>query len=221
MIKMAVFDIDNTLYDYDRCNALAEQKLGSIISSQLKLSSNEALDMLKQAKKNIKLQLGDVAASHNRLLYMQNICEQAGVKPGLYAMAFYNAYWDTMLEYMEPFPYVRPLFEQLKGSGIRIGVLTDLTAHIQYRKLDKLNLLKDIDMIVTSEEAGAEKPSAKMFDLIIRKAELRPREMLMIGDSKEKDVDGASKAGMLAIHFSSSITVEKQFWEMVQETGTH
>lgn len=217
MVKMVVFDLDNTLYDYDLCNHYAEQELYTVIGSLLHISKTEATDMLRKAKKNVKDRLGDVAASHNRLLYMQSICEQVGVKPGLYAMTFYNAYWNAVLGQMSLFPYVKPLFKQLDGRGIKIGLLTDLTAHIQYRKLDKLGLEEYIDIIVTSEEAGADKPSEKMFDLLIRKAGMKPHEIIMIGDSKEKDVDGAIRAGMRVIHYTRDIDVEAQLWRMIDD----
>ncbi len=202
-IKAVVFDLDNTLYDYDACNELAEKKLFETISIAFDVTENQADKLLKQAKKNIKKLLGDeVAASHNRLLYMQNICEQMGKNPMIYAMDFYNAYWDTMLENMQPFDYVKTLIEELKIRGIKIGILTDLTAHIQYRKLEKLELTNLIDYLVTSEEAGAEKPSGKMFDLMLKKLGMFSKEVIMVGDSQKKDIEGARKAGFETILFS-------------------
>lgn len=40
-----------------------------------------------------------------------------------------------------------------------------MTAYMQYRKLEKLNLLPLIQFMVTSEEAGAEKPDMKFFEI--------------------------------------------------------
>lgn len=207
-IKAVVFDLDNTLYDYDTCNELAEKKLFDTISIAFDVTEDYAEELLKQAKRNIKKQLGDkVAASHNRLLYMQNICEQMRKNPMIYAIDFYNAYWDTMLENMQLFDYVEPLMNELKTYGIKIGILTDLTAHIQYRKLSKLGLTEIIDYLVTSEEAGAEKPSDKMFNLMLNKLGLLPEEVLMVGDSPKKDIEGARKAGIEGILVGNNIGV--------------
>lgn len=202
MIKAVIFDLDNTLYSYDTCNAKAEKKLFNLIAKDLRISIEEAENLLKQAKKNIKRRFKeDVAASHNRLLYMQNICEQKGVNPLKYSMKFYNCYWDTMLEEMRPFDYVEPLFQEYKARGIRIAVLTDLTAHIQYRKLERLNLIDYIDCIVTSEEVGEEKPSSSVFTLVLDKLNLNADEVIMVGDSQSKDIDGAINCGMKAMLF--------------------
>lgn len=199
-IKAVIFDLDNTLYDYDTCNELAEKNLYKTISISFGISEEQAEGLLIQAKRNIKKQLGtEVAASHNRLLYMQNICEQMGKSPLMYSFKFYNAYWDTMLDHMYPFDYVKPLFVELKKRELKIGILTDLTAHIQYRKLEKLEITKWIDCLVTSEEAGAEKPSNKMFDLMLKKLGMCPEEVLMVGDSPKKDIEGANKVGMEGI----------------------
>lgn len=199
MIKAVVFDLDNTLYDYDACNKKAEEQLFDEISETFGIRVSDAMGLLKQAKQNIKNQLGDcVAASHNRLLYMQNICEQAGKNPLLYAMKFYDVYWNAMLENMRLYDYAEPLFQELRDRDIKIGILTDLTAHIQYRKIARLGLTERVDYLVTSEEAGAEKPSEKMFALMLGKMGVRPEEALMIGDSMTKDIDGARRAGMKA-----------------------
>ena len=204
-IKAVVFDLDNTLYDYEACNTLAEKELFKTIADEFGITEKDAKMLLKNAKANIKNQLGDeVAASHNRLLYMQNICEQAGRNPLKYAMKFYDAYWNTILRNMVPFDYVKPLWYELKEKNIRIGVLTDLTAHIQYRKLEKLGLCDKIDYLVTSEEAGAEKPSEKMFNLMLKKMEVRPEETLMIGDSVNKDIAGAEMVGIHALMYEKN-----------------
>lgn len=201
-IKAVVFDLDNTLYDYDACNIMAEKNLFKTIASEFSITEDDAKHLLKNAKLNIKNQLGDeVAASHNRLLYMQNICEQVGRNPLKYAMRFYDVYWNTLLDNMMLFDYVQPVLNELKVKNIRIGVLTDLTAHIQYKKLEKLGLCDKIDYLVTSEEAGAEKPSEKMFNLMIKKLGVNPEETLMVGDSEKKDIAGAETVGMKTIVF--------------------
>lgn len=204
MLKAVVFDLDNTIYDYDKCNTLAEKKLFQMMASEFALNEDEAKSILRNAKNNIKNQLGDtVASSHNRLLYMQNICEQLSVNPLNHAMKLYNCYWDAMLEQMTPFDYVVPIFEKFKEKNIKIAILTDLTAHIQYRKMECLGIANYVDCLVTSEEAGAEKPSKCMFELILRKLKLPPNDVLMVGDSKSKDVDGAIRCGMQAYLFTN------------------
>ena len=64
-----------------------------------------------------------------------------------------------------------------------------------------------MDFVVTSEEAGCEKPEKAFYELCIKKAGCLPEECLMIGDSLEKDVLGAKAAGMQAMQFHKGMTL--------------
>ena len=205
-----MFDIDGTLYDYEYCNKIAERELYAAVQREFDIEEECIKELLKSAKKKTKEQLGNVAASHNRLLYMQKICEMAGRSPLLYAKAFYDVYWDTFLEAMKLYEYVLPLFRELKERDIKIGLLTDLTAHIQYRKMEKLGLADYIDYLTTSEEVGAEKPDKAMFGNILSKAGCTPDETLMIGDSLERDIHGAQENGMKAIRYQEGLDIYKK-----------
>ena len=92
--------------------------------------------------------------------------------------------------------------QKLKERGIRIGIGTDMTAHIQYRRLEFLNLSPYIDFIVTSEEAGVEKPHYHFFDICVEKAGVRPEECAFIGDNVKKDIEGAWESGMKGIWYT-------------------
>lgn len=209
-IKAVLFDLDNTLYDYDRCNKIAERRLFSTIGADFEITGAEAASLWKAAKHTVKERLGtETAASHNRLLYIQALCEQAGKNPLRYGLELYDVYWNEILNNMKPYGYVAPLLEKLGVEGIKAGVVTDLTAAIQYRKLRKLGLADQIDYLTTSEEAGAEKPAAKIFNLALAKMNVAASETLMIGDDRGKDVNGARRVGMRALLFAK----EADFYE--------
>lgn len=201
MIRGIIFDLDNTLYDYDLCDKMAQEALERWCCRNLHMEKMQVQDYYNRAKEIVKGRLGNVGASHNRMLYMQNFLELIGKPPVLYAMEMYDIYWDTMLEEMKSFEYVVPLFRWLKERNIKIGILTDLTAHIQHRKIKALQLAEYVDILVSSEEAGREKPDVCMFDLMLKKMQAVPRELLMVGDSLLKDVQGAEAAGMGALLF--------------------
>ena len=83
------------------------------------------------------------------------------------------------------------VIEFLEQNDKTICFLTDLTAYIQYRKLEKTGLFKYCKYIVTSEEAGVEKPDKQIFNLALKKLNMSFNEVCMIGDSWERDIVGA------------------------------
>lgn len=211
MVKGVIFDLDGTLYDYETCNAIAEKELKTAVQEHLRMDAATFWSILEKAKTDVKGRLGNTAASHNRLLYMQRLCEMAGVSPFGHAIALYNVYWDCMLDQMALFPYVKELFLRLHQKEIQIALLTDLTAQIQYRKIEKLVIGKDISCIVTSEEAGAEKPDAVMFSMVLEKLGLSAEETIMVGDSQKRDIEGAACAGIQGVLYEG----QENFTEIV------
>lgn len=217
MIKAVVFDLDNTIYNYDECHIVAMKQLEEYVCDKYGVNKVDFRKNFELAKDEVKKLLGNTGASHNRMLYMQIFLEKINQSPVEDALELYDIYWSAMLEKMTPFKYVIPLMKQLKHRKIEIGILTDLTAHIQHRKIKKLCITEYIDAIVTSEEAGAEKPSSIAFSRIIRKLHCNPEEILMIGDSQKKDIDGAVNVGMRGMLFLESYkdTMDERVMEYI------
>ena len=139
------------------------------------------------------------------------------VKPMPLSLQMYEMYWGTFIEKMQLFPGARSLIDSLCEKGIMIAVCTDLTAHIQHRKLIALGLSDDIFCLVTSEEAGREKPASEMFALCLEKLGLPAEEVCYIGDNYSKDIVGAKACGMKAIWFHPEKPAGQQYRE-IEET---
>jgi len=107
-------------------------------------------------------------------------------------------YWRVFLDIMAFNPGVETFLQEAKDKGIKMCIVTDLTAQIQMRKWLKLDLGRYIDFLVTSEEAGIEKPGAYMFELAMEKLGVKAEECVMIEDSVEKDIKGAEAIGIKA-----------------------
>ncbi len=197
--KALLLDIDNTLYDYNSTHAIAKKSVIEFCKTQFNIDEMIISKAYDKARKKVHIELSETAASHNRLLYFQKMCEILSLNPLQYSFELYNIYWDTFLENITPFDGVYELLEQYKN---KICLVTDLTAHIQYRKIEKLKLNEYCQAVVTSEEAGKEKPHPYMFMLALQKLDLKANEVCMIGDSFKKDIFGASNLGINAIWFN-------------------
>lgn len=203
MIKAVVFDIDNTMYDFDRAHQTAMTVLGAYAKENFGMEQEETARLVKQCMDIVTERTGEnCAALHNRLLRFQCFLEQIGCADYRKAMEMYHAYWDTVLEVMEPEPGLCELLSRLKERGIKLGIGSDMTAYMQYKKLEKLGVLQYLDFLVTSEEAGAEKPTPRFFELCLKKAGCKAQECVFIGDSLSKDVIGPTKCGLIGTYYN-------------------
>lgn len=202
MLKGVIFDLDDTLYEYQELHKQAIKKVEDYAEEVLHIDKRDFASALNAAKRETKEELGQTASSHNRLLYFQKTLEILGENPLYDSLELYECYWNEILSTMELRPGALELLQNLQEQGIKIAICTDLTVHIQHRKLRKLGIVPYVDVLVTSEEAGIEKPSPRIFCLCLKKLNLTAKEVLFVGDSYDKDILGAKQAGIPAVLFS-------------------
>lgn len=210
MYKGLLLDIDNTLYEYEPLHNMAQAAVFEFIEKEFSIGAQIIKQKFKQAKLQVKQNTPETASSHNRLLYMQNLCELLAIDSLTHSMTLYNLYWDTFLDHLQLTNGARKLFDQF--GDMPICLVTDLTAHIQHRKVEKLELNRWANYMVTSEEAGCEKPHPFMFQLALHKLGLQPKDVCMIGDNFKKDIQGAQRLGINAYWLAPKE-------QHIQETG--
>ena len=89
----------------------------------------------------------------------------------------------------------------MKSCGKKIALCTDMTSHIQYRKIERLGLSHFVDFMVSSEETGLEKPSPAMFNLALKKLNVEADRAAYFGDSPDRDIKGAADVGIKPFWF--------------------
>lgn len=203
LLKAVFFDLDGTLYSYDDADAVGTAALRRHVCERLDIDEDLFSHTFDQARRDVKAQLPPTASCHNRMLYMQRLCELLDVNPVDYAPEMYDAYWDHFLDSMVLFDGAGECLEKCRSRGLKTVLVTNMTAQIQYRKLRKLGLGSLFDALVISEEAGMEKPDPAIFAYALHKTGLRAGNCVHIGDSFNGDVLGARGAGIPSIWFSS------------------
>lgn len=201
MIKTVIFDVDNTLYSFSKAHVAACEALTEYASAELGLEREFFRRLMRGTMDELQVYMGDVAAVHNRTIRYQNLLESRGLPLHPHVLRMDAVYWDTLIDRSVPSPGAGETLKLLKEKGVRIGIGTDMTARVQFRKLEALGLLAYVDFFVSSEEAGAEKPSPVFFARCMEKADCENAECLFIGDSLEKDVLGPIAVGMKAVWY--------------------
>lgn len=197
MFKAVIFDIDGTIYSYVANDKIAVESLCEYAENVLYVDEEEFRTAYNKAKRIVKEErLKDGGAKHSKVLFFQTTLEILGKSAFRYVLEMYDVYWNSFLENMKPFDGAVEFIKKLKSIGVKISLCTDMTAHIQYRKIKKLGLDHLIDFMVTSEETGLEKPARIMFELALQKLNVDAADTAFFGDSLERDIEGAARVGI-------------------------
>ena len=159
MITHIFFDLDNTFYDYEIANKHATESVLSFMSSYTGIEIDELNIFFSRSRKEVKDQLGSIASSHSRLLYFKKMNELIFHKTDIdLSLKLNNIFWTVYFRNMTIFPSAKKLLTKAKDLNIKTIVATNLTTDIQLRKIVELGINELIDYVVTSEDAGIEKP---------------------------------------------------------------
>jgi putative hydrolase of the HAD superfamily len=203
MIKTVIFDLDDTLYNYEFPNEKAYMEIFKIISAKGK-NIEEIENALNEAKIYIKKNTTNLSSSHNRFLYIHKMTEILEIFDCNFEYFLAKKYWNVFINNIVKNATVRKLFNYIKENGIKIGICSNMMHDIQLRKIHKLKLSKYIDFLVTSEEAGVEKPSLKIYDLCKKKSSHEFNQILFIGDDYINDYEIPKKLGMHSLHLKKN-----------------
>ena len=117
--------------------------------------------------------------------------------------------WETMEVEIPPnlVPGIGDCLAELHKT-MRIGIISDaiVTPGSGLRQLlGDYGLLQHFDHFVFSDEAGAAKPAAKVFDLACAGLGVQPAELLHIGDREANDIAGPVAYGAHCVLYTGAI----------------
>jgi putative hydrolase of the HAD superfamily len=99
------------------------------------------------------------------------------------------------------FADARAVLETIRAAGVRTGLLTNAPypMFIREAELEALNLHGLLDVRLTAEDVGYQKPNPAAFLSLLQKLGATPDEAVFVGDDLKDDVSGAQRAGMRAV----------------------
>jgi putative hydrolase of the HAD superfamily len=140
------------------------QALFEYLTSQLGVSRNEFQTMYDQARSGVKQRLNNVASSHSRLIYLEQLMIDfnLGFRPKILLQGS-QIYWSTFLGQMDMEVGVEEFLLACRQIGAQVAIVTDLTSEIQLRKIVRLGIETYIDYFITSEFIGSDKETMTAF----------------------------------------------------------
>ncbi len=190
MIKAIAFDVDNTLIDFlsmkkKSARAAARAMLNAGLKSDEEKLYKEIFAIYDEYGIEYQKTFAKVLVKYNLSLNEFEKIQQSAI----------SAYIKCKFECLKPYPEVIPTLEKL-GKKYKLAILTDAPRNKAWQRLILCGLDGFFETVITHDDTKEHKPHALPFKALLSALNLKPEEILMVGDNPERDVKGAKALGM-------------------------
>lgn len=202
--KVLFFDLDRTLWDY---RANSEQTLNDLVTKhtpELVEKFDEFLATFYEVNESLWLEYRNGKLSKEKLSTQRFIdtYKRLGVSAESFAEKFSEDYINESPNKTRLFPKTIETLEYLKSKDYRMFLLTNGFVEVQKVKIRDSKLEPIFERMITSEEAGYQKPHKEIFEYALQIVEAEKADCLMIGDDLESDIEGAQNFGIDTVFFN-------------------
>lgn len=196
------FDLDHTLWDFDKNSGLAfervfrKHKIELPLAEFLRVYEPINLDYWKKYRED---RVSKEQLRRGRLTETFDC----------FKLKFPMETIDSLAHcYIEELPIDNHLFIgavdilDYLSANYKLHIITNGFEEVQHLKLHNSGIKKYFSTVTTSEEVGLKKPHPVIFETALMKASVASTQSVMIGDSLEADIIGAQKAGMHTLFFN-------------------
>jgi putative hydrolase of the HAD superfamily len=199
------FDLDNTLWDFDRNSAeVLEELFHKYNLKDLGVPSFEVFF--------------DKYKSRNEMMWEQyrlGKIDKLTLRDKRFSLTFWDIGLDAELtppeladEYLRIsptknylFPHAHEVLATLQNK-YTLHIITNGFEEAQHIKLKSADLTKYFSNIIISEHTGFRKPDIRIFKYAEQSVNTTPEKCMMIGDGLEVDIIGAKEAGWDTVYFN-------------------
>ncbi len=201
-VKDIFFDLDHTLWDFDKNSALTFQKIFEQNNLELELKSF--------------LKVYEPLNLNYWKLYREEKIDKAGLRYGRLSDTFKaleisisdeiihqlsEDYISNLTSFNHLFESTVEILDYLKPN-YRLHIITNGFKEVQHGKLSKANIGQYFDTVTNSEMVGVKKPNPLIFNHALKVANANVKKSVMVGDNYEADILGALNIGLDAICFN-------------------
>jgi haloacid dehalogenase superfamily, subfamily IA, variant 3 with third motif having DD or ED/haloacid dehalogenase superfamily, subfamily IA, variant 1 with third motif having Dx(3-4)D or Dx(3-4)E len=186
-LKAVLFDMDNTLFDFVAAKLEACREILSFLGTEKGSAAGNSSELFRYFLRGIY----GFEDYENIRDYMQ--------ERNLFTIKSYrkccDIYEREKLQSLKLYPAVTDTLGKLKELGLKLVIITDADTHHALARLTRVGLLNYFDFIVAADMTGTKKPNPAHFLFALEILEIKPGEILVVGDSIKRDIVPAHKLG--------------------------
>ncbi|MBP3950137.1 HAD family hydrolase [Bacillus suaedae] len=202
-IKLVLFDLDNTLFDFETYWTIATKEYFYLSDITRNLPFEEFFSRFSYYDHYFweRHLLGEQSLDEVRQQrLMHTLIHFNIVINAEEADAYFKGFFNLLLSLIKRDEKVHSFLKDLKQS-FKVGIVTNGKVDEQRAKLSRLGLFELFteDEIFISEDMDVEKPHEDAFFSPLLKFNVSPTEVIYVGDSWSSDIVGAINAGIDAV----------------------
>lgn len=198
MIKAVLIDIDDTIFDFEKCSKNSFLKTLEKFNIKFKEEDfsyfNKVNDILWTKQKLGEINIKEVFIKRD---YLMGKYFNIDIEKGLFNDLFVKFLYDEI----EMVDGIEDLLLYLSDK-YKIFTASNGIYKMQENRLKKSNLDKYFDNVFVSDKIGFEKPDKKFFQKIMDLTKFSNDDLIMIGDSIKSDIIGAKNSKIKSIYFN-------------------
>ncbi len=209
-IKHVFFDLDHTLWDFDRNSELTFQKIFEL--NQVGVETKKFIDIYSPINLQYWKLYRDEKISKKDLRYKRLKDAFDGLDHSIE-----DEIIDKLsIDYIENLTTFNHLLEgtieilEYLSKDYELHIITNGFEEAQLRKMTNSQITSYFKTITNSEMAGVKKPNPKIFEFALEKSAADRKQSVMVGDNFEADIEGALNVGIDAIFFNYHLDAPKK-----------
>ncbi|MGV8141475.1 MAG: HAD family hydrolase [Candidatus Woesearchaeota archaeon] len=233
-VKLICFDMDDTLCDSKPAETDAEVYLLEMVAKDIKKmqSENKRLGKKRLAGMGscsafaLMSIFNDVKKSHlhtdpdpesfSRARWLRETFERVDADYDLGisintlikdADIYERKYWDCFNKKVKLYPNTLSTLEYLRSKKLKLAMLTDSDGKKGFKaeRISNMDLGKYFDYILITDDTGKNKPSVENWEILLKSADLKANQCMMVGDHPNVDLVSAKKLGFITVWTKESL----------------
>lgn len=190
-----LLDVDNTLLDFD---AAERQALMQMLSEYELPHDEAACEVYHQVNRSLWNALAQGKLNKNKLFMIRfgKFMQAMGIPDNGKGREMNDRYEELLATHADVLPGALTALQELSEVATLAIVSNGATA-VQESRIKASGIDRYMDGIYISEKVGAAKPSAKLYEYVLRDLGITNRSrVLMVGDDLLADIKGGQNAGL-------------------------